>query len=377
MKQLSEDSADSHGFYIKFVLNETKLGRSLIAKEYIKAGKVIWEDRSIDTIAATKEEILSWPEAQRKTFCDYSWQEEENLFRGTYNKENVDSDASNFINHNCDPSCWFVTDKHIAARRDIFPGEEITIDYATTDTIFVTIPECKCESPFCRKEILPTDYRLPALQKAYGSHFRFFLLRRLLKEGFYDKESNMGCGIMYELHKDVRLKESPIHGKGLYAGHSIPAGTVVWQANEPVDDLWIELDEAQVLSVDPAFSHVVTSYFEMAPNGKYRGPKFAESIERDASNFFNHTCNPNIWFEGDDRLVTMRDIRAGEELAYDYATAKRLYTKSFACHCGTASCRKQVSYEDYKLPELRKKYGHHFVSHWLNLMALENDVALV
>jgi len=377
MKEDSEDRADSHGFFVKFGLVESKVGRAIIAKEYIKAGKVIWEDQSIGTVTATKEEILTWPEAMRKTFWDYSWQDDEDLFRGTYNKDTVDNDASNFINHSCDPSCWFVTDKHISARRDIYPGEEITIDYATTDTVFVTIPECKCESSLCRKQVLPTDYRLPVLQKAYGHHFRIYLLRRMLKEGFYDHETNMGSGIMYELHKDVRLKESAIHGKGLYAGKNIPAGTLVWQANEPVDDIWIEIDDAQVATVDPGFLPIVTSYFEMAANGKYRGPKFAESIERDASNYFNHSCNPNIWFEGDDRLVTMRDIRAGEELAYDYATAKRLYTKAFACQCNAKSCRKQVCYEDYKLGELRKKYGHHFVSHWLNLMALETDVALV
>jgi hypothetical protein len=262
-----------------------------------------------------------------------------------------------------------VTDKHISARRDIYPGEEITIDYATTDTIFVTIPSCMCECLNCRKSIMPTDYQLPEIRRAYGNHFRFFLLRRMLKE------SASACGIMFELHPNVKLMESRIHGRGLYASRSIKAGTLVWEAKESQDDVWIELDEEDFTSLDSDFYRVATTYFEMNEKGKYRGPKFPELIERDASNFFNHSCNPNLWFVGDDRLYATRDIRAGEELAYDYATAKRLYPKSFTCHCKSKSCRKQISYEDYKLEPLRKKYGEHWVSHWLKLMEQEKKAA--
>lgn len=363
--------SNSHGFFIELELRDSKLGKSLFTKEFIKQGSIIWEDKSIDVVSATKEDIISWPEEQRKTFCDYSWQVDDNLFIGTYNKEKVNDDASNFINHSCDPSCWFVTDKHISARRDIYPGEEITIDYATTDTIFVTIPDCRCESPNCRKSILPTDYKLPEVQKAYGNHFRFFLLRRMLNEA----PSGNGIGIMFELHPHVKLMDSHIHGRGLYASSSIKAGTLVWEANEAQDDIWIELDEADISDLDRDFYKVATTYFEMNEKGKYRGPKFAESIERDASNFFNHSCNPNLWFVGDDRLFATRDIKAGEELVYDYCTAKRLYHKTFPCHCKAKNCRKVITYEDYKLEHLRKKYADHWVSHWLKLMEHEAKVA--
>lgn len=35
----------------------------------------------------------------------------------------------------CDPNTWFVGDTKMTARRDIEPEEELTYDYATTDTI--------------------------------------------------------------------------------------------------------------------------------------------------------------------------------------------------------------------------------------------------
>ena len=40
--------------------------------------------------------------------------------------------AGNFINHFCDPNLW-ITDEvtNLTARREINPGEEVTMDYAT------------------------------------------------------------------------------------------------------------------------------------------------------------------------------------------------------------------------------------------------------
>ena len=63
--------------------------------------------------------------------------------------------------------------------------------------------------------------------------------------------------------------------------------------------------------------------------------------------FINHSCDPNcdaviedgrIWIE------TIRDVEAGEELAYDYAyvLAERhtpAAKRRFPCHCGAARCR--------------------------------------
>jgi SET domain-containing protein len=71
------------------------------------------------------------------------------------------------------------------------------------------------------------------------------------------------------------------------------------------------------------------------------------AVDGNEARFINHSCAPNcdavvedgrIWIE------TIRDVEAGEELAYDYAyvleerhspAAKR----RFPCHCGAATCR--------------------------------------
>jgi SET domain-containing protein len=61
---------------------------------------------------------------------------------------NVGGNIARFINHSCQPNCWFEIDGRtiwIRASRSIEPGEEITYDYCTIGER--TIP-CRCR-PGC------------------------------------------------------------------------------------------------------------------------------------------------------------------------------------------------------------------------------------
>jgi len=80
--------------------------------------------------------------------------------------------------------------------------------------------------------------------------------------------------------------------------------------------------------------------------------------------FFNHSCNPNAGFKGQIFLVAMRDIEKNEEIAFDYAMVlhqsdnAKLY--KLKCLCGADNCRGYVTENDWKLPELQKKYDGYF-----------------
>lgn len=74
----------------------------------------------------------------------------------------------------------------------------------------------------------------------------------------------------------------------------------------------------------------------------------------------NHSCDPNAGFMGQIVLVAMQDIRAGEEVCYDYAMTDTSDYDQFACLCGTSLCRGFVTGNDWKLPELRQRYRGHF-----------------
>ena len=88
------------------------------------------------------------------------------------------------------------------------------------------------------------------------------------------------------------------------------------------------------------------------------GAKFPEEIE-DADSF-NHCCEPNAGFQGHLFLVAMRDIEAGEQVCFDYAMVLNKADYRFSCICGVANCRRVVTGEDWKMPELQSRYDGWF-----------------
>lgn len=79
----------------------------------------------------------------------------------------------------------------------------------------------------------------------------------------------------------------------------------------------------------------------------------------DMSVMINHSCDPNVGFRGQVIYVAMRDIAAGEELSHDYAM-ERSDDYSLDCRCGSPLCRGKVTGEDWRLPELQRRYGDYF-----------------
>lgn len=70
----------------------------------------------------------------------------------------------------------------------------------------------------------------------------------------------------------------------------------------------------------------------------------------------NHSCDPNLGWSGA-MLVTLRDIAAGEELTYDYATATSDPQFVLRCHCPSYRCRQMVTGDDWRIPELQARYA--------------------
>lgn len=84
---------------------------------------------------------------------------------------------------------------------------------------------------------------------------------------------------------------------------------------------------------------------------------------------FNHSCSPNAGFRGQVSLVALRSIAVGEEIAYDYAMSDGSPYDEFDCRCGSPECRGRITGEDWKLPELRHRYGQHFSTYLLTRLA--------
>ena len=58
----------------------------------------------------------------------------------------------------------------------------------------------------------------------------------------------------------------------------------------------------------------------------------------------NHSCDPNASFNNQGMLVALREIKAGEEITYDYlAHPLPASPWNFECRCGAAGCVGWVS----------------------------------
>lgn len=114
---------------------------------------------------------------------------------------------------------------------------------------------------------------------------------------------------------ETYLAPSGVHGIGLFAGHDIPAGALVWKFQEVIDMvLPPERFLALCRTVDfCALQHLMTATYKR--NNQY-------FYLTDNARFINHSSEGcNIGFINDFTEVALRDIRRGEELLEDYNLA--------------------------------------------------------
>ncbi len=75
-----------------------------------------------------------------------------------------------------------------------------------------------------------------------------------------------------------------------------------------------------------------------------------------AGDHVNHSCDPNAGLCGDRTLVARRDIAAGEEISYDYATSDGSPYDEFICRCASRACRGAVTGEDWRRADLQARH---------------------
>jgi SET domain-containing protein len=133
------------------------------------------------------------------------------------------------------------------------------------------------------------------------------------------------------------VKESPIHGRGVFARQAIPAGTrIVEYTGERISsDESTRRAEASGGPVNHTF------FFSLADGMLIDGGSGGNDAR-----WINHACEPNCEaYEEDGKvfIYSLQDIEAGEELNYNYALIYEArhtpaIKRAFACHCGAPSC---------------------------------------
>ena len=147
----------------------------------------------------------------------------------------------------------------------------------------------------------------------------------------------------------TEVRESKIHGRGLFAKADIARGEIVAiKGGHIVDRETLQRDVTPRLG--PVEIQIDDDLF-IAP---------VNADERELSMLYsNHSCDPNIGLLGEITFVAMRDIPAGEELTHDWAMTDN-DDYSVECNCGARNCRKTLTGKDWQRPELQEKYAGYF-----------------
>ena len=156
----------------------------------------------------------------------------------------------------------------------------------------------------------------------------------------------------------TEVRSSPLGGRGLFAREQIFAGEVV------------AIKTGHILRAEEVFevTKSVGDYTLQIHDNFFLGPRLQEEVE-DTVIFINHSCDPNVGFDGQITYVAMRDVKAGEELCHDYAMERTLKYE-LKCVCGSDMCRGTVTSEDWKRKDLQKRYGNYFSSYILRKIEL-------
>ena len=138
--------------------------------------------------------------------------------------------------------------------------------------------------------------------------------------------------------KRIQTRRSGVHGKGVFALQDIAEGeTLIEYVGEVIS--W---DEAQDRHPHDPNDPNHTFYFHVNED------RVIDALHGgNSSRWINHSCDPNCEADEDkDRIFikAIRNIKAGEELNYDYGLIiDEPYTQKlkaeYPCWCGSAHCR--------------------------------------
>jgi SET domain-containing protein len=119
---------------------------------------------------------------------------------------------------------------------------------------------------------------------------------------------------------DIIIKDSKIHGKGVFADRDFQKGEIVlrWHPKELSKKELIDLPKEN------------KKYIITKDKIKY----LMQSPER----YVNHSCEPNTTADTDSFCdIAIKDIKKGEEITSDYKDDP--YHLKMKCNCGSKKCR--------------------------------------
>jgi len=128
------------------------------------------------------------------------------------------------------------------------------------------------------------------------------------------------------MNKDIIIKKSKIHGKGVFANRNFKKGGVV-------------------IDYSSCSEKLTREQMEKTPQEK---KKFISQIDdntwilfKSPGKYVNHSCNPNTESRNN-ADIAIKDIKKGEEITANYVKEKVPGLK-IICNCGEKNCVKIIN----------------------------------
>ncbi len=102
------------------------------------------------------------------------------LNKDTYLLSGNVPEPGDMINHSCEPNCGIAGTSSVQALRDLKIDEELTFDYAMSDSSQYDEFICACGKEKCREKITGMDWQKKVLQTKYKNYFSSYI-ERLIK----------------------------------------------------------------------------------------------------------------------------------------------------------------------------------------------------
>lgn len=158
-------------FSPKLEVRDCSIGRGIFAKAPIRKGEVVQDWSTGPGHFLPTKEAASHEKKGNHFIVQV---EEESYLVAVDGPEPAD-----FINHSCDPTCGIRGRLTVVALRDIARDEQITFDYAMTESWPWYKMVCRCGSPRCRHLVTGRDWKMPDLRKRYKGYFSDYITRKM------------------------------------------------------------------------------------------------------------------------------------------------------------------------------------------------------
>jgi SET domain-containing protein len=148
----------------------------------------------------------------------------------------------------------------------------------------------------------------------------------------YPKETNS----VKQVNEYCEVRQSSIHGRGVFASDNIPEGTrIIQYVGEKIDKEESNRRGLALFEDSQKTGGAAVYIFDLNEEWDLDG-----NTEDNYARLINHSCEPNAEMINEDDelwLYALRDISKGEEISFDYGYDLEHFL-DHPCRCGTDSC---------------------------------------